>query len=311
MEIREREVIERRLAMEAELEAALIAKAEERERLMAIQEQQTLEQRRALEAELMALEGKEQLYREMLSRTPEQERALMQAEAPEAFLLSEAVPFPLLDGRKATLPEEELIDLMMDIASTDPDNEVRKAAIRSIGRLGSEAAAEALVQLYDSQDDIGLKKTVLSSLGWSRMSNTRILNKLKNIAGSDPNPELRKAALLGLAGLPGDDGVSALISIYDQTQEKDLKKFIIRYLSQGRSDEALEKLKDIARSDADASLRLEAVRSLGSVHRGPMIGYADAPVFAEPYLHAMPMPVPAPDPPETPKPPEPPKKKKN
>jgi hypothetical protein len=134
---------------------------------------------------------------------------------------------------------------------------------------------------------------------------------LKNIVGSDPNPELRKAALLGLAGLPGDDGVSALISIYDQTQEKDLKKFIIRYLSQGRSDEALEKLKDIARSDADASLRLEAVRSLGSVHRGPMIGYADAPVFAEPYLHAMPMPVPAPDPPETPKPPEPPKKKKN
>lgn len=294
---------------EKESEARRRAEAEEQRRLMAIREQEAIEQRRALEAELAGLEGKERLYREMLSPTPELERAVLLAEVPEALLWSEAVPFGLLEGRKATLPEEELIALMTDIASSDPDSEVRKAAIRSIGRLGSEAASEALVHIYDSQDDLGLKKTILSSLGWSRKSNSRVLSKLKSIAGSDPNPELRKAALLGLAGLPGDDGVSALISIYDQTHENDLKRFIVRFLSQGRSDEALEKLKTIARSDADASLRLEAVQSLGRVHGGPMIGYGEAPVFAEPYLATMP--VPAPNPPKPPTPPKPPKEKKN
>ena len=304
MAIREQETVERQRAMDAELEATVLAEAEERGRLMAIREHEAHEQRRAMEAELAALEGKERMYREMLGRAPEQERALLLREAPEALLLSEAqvVPFGLLKGRKATLPEDELIALMTEIASKDPDNEVRMAAIRSIGRLGNEAASEALVSIYDSQDDIGLKKTVLSSLGWSRKSNALVLEKLKNIAGSDPNPELRQAALRGLASLPGDDGVAALVYIYDQTPEKDLKKFIIRYLSHGRGEEALEKLKDIARSDADASLRLEAVQSLGSVHGGPMIGYADAPVFAEPYLSTVPVPVP--DPPVPPKPPK-------
>ncbi len=298
---------------EKELEEKVRAHAAEQKRLVAIREQKYLEGARAMAAEeasaLRELEEKELIYREMLGRAEVQERsleALQLAEAPEAFLLSESgvVPFGLLVDRKVTLPEAELIELMTEIATTDPDNEVRMAAIRSIGRLGSEEASEALVRIYDSQDDIVLKKTVLSSLGWSRNSNARILNKLKEIASSDPNPELRKSAVLGLAGLPGDDGVSALISIYDHAEETDLKKFIIRYLSHGRSEEALEKLKDIARSDADSSLRLEAVQSLGSVHGGPVIGYADAPIFVRPHLSTMP--VPAPDPP---KPPVPPKKK--
>ena len=56
------------------------------------------------------------------------------------------------------------------------------------------------------------------------------------------------------------------------------------------------------------TVRLEAVESLGRSHGGPVIGYADAPVFAEPYLSAMPVPAP-PVPPEPPEPPEPQKKK--
>jgi len=297
-------------------EAKLRAEAEERKRLAAMQEEDYLDGRLAMELEeaefhsLRALEEEELLYREMLGREEGQVgalEALELAETPEGLLMSEAavVPFGLLERRRASLSEDELITLMVEIASNDPENEVRMAAIRSIGRLGSEAASEALVSIYDSQENIGLKKTVLASLGWSRKSNALVLEKLQNIAASDPNPQLRKAALRGLAGLPGDDGVSAIVSIYDQTQEKDLKKFIIRFLSQGRSDEALEKLMDIARSDNDASLRLEAVQSLGSARGGPMIGYADAPIFAEPYISAVPVPAPAPPaPPALPKPPK-------
>jgi hypothetical protein len=102
--------------------------------------------------------------------------------------------------------------------------------------------------------------------------------------------------------------------MYDSSREVELKKSIVRYLSISRSEVAVEKLKDIARSDSDSALRLMAVRSLGNLHRG----FAMSGLHEEPYLFAgseaiefAPIPPVAPSPvPEPPEPPKPPRPKK-
>jgi HEAT repeat protein len=94
--------------------------------------------------------------------------------------------------------------------------------------------------------------------------------------------------------------VDVLISIYDGSGQTDLKKSIIRALSQCRSSRAVEKLKEIAKSDGDASLRLEAVRSLS--HLGSTRSFA----FPMPVEVALPAPPAPPLLPEQEEPPTPP-----
>jgi hypothetical protein len=222
--------------------------------------------------------------------------------------------FPAPSGfvHKSAITEDDLIELMEEIAENDPDLKVQKAAVRTLATVRSEKSAEALIRLYDSLSNVELKKAVLSALGLSQKLTPNVTTKLKEIARSTTDPDLRKKAVMSLARLPGDEGAEALASIYDSSREVELRKSIVRYLSISRSDAAVEKLKDIARSDSDAELRLMAVRSLGNLHRGfAMSGLGD-----EPFLFAGPgdielapepplAPFPAPEPPEPPEPPRP------
>jgi hypothetical protein len=207
-------------------------------------------------------------------------------------------PYVRIDEEPA-IPEDELIALMSEIVRNDSDSKVRAAALESIGRLGSEAASEALSDLYDSIPELELKKKALSSMSFSRKFTPKVRAKLIDIAKNSLQEDLRKAALRALAAIPEDDGASALISIYDSTEQAEIKKNVIRYLSNNRSEAAIDKLKTIARHDSDAGLRLEAVQSLGRLHggsffavtRGDRLFVDERPMLA----------VPVPEPPKPPK----------
>jgi HEAT repeat protein len=170
--------------------------------------------------------------------------------------------------KEPAIPEDELIELMSEIVRNDSDSKVRAAALESIGRLGSQAASEALADLYDSIPELALKKKALSSMSYSRKFTPKVRAKLIDIAKTSEHDELRKAALRALAGIPEDDGADALISVFDSAEQTEIKKTVIRYLSFNRSEAAINKLKTIARQDSDAGLRLEAVQSLGQLHGG-------------------------------------------
>jgi hypothetical protein len=308
---------EQRLALE---------KAVEKERQQQIQE---LEEREREEREALMMEESERRARELRTleeyqrgrayQMAEQERQLAEQRLEAAARLRELnqenyergvvqyAPTPLLAriDEEPAIPEDELIELMSEIVRNDSDSKVRAAALESIGRLGSEAASEALADLYDSIPELELKKKALSSMSYSRKFTPKVRAKLIDIAKTSQHEDLRKAALRALAGVPEDEGADALISIYDSAGQTEIKKTVIRYLSYNRSEAAINKLKAIARKDSDPGLRLEAVQSLGQLHgrglfaapRGEMLFVDEMPVFA------------APVPEKPPLPPKPPKKK--
>jgi hypothetical protein len=299
---REREIL---LAEEAEQRARVLRALKERQivqeqkrardlkELQLAQKYQFAEQEKQLQDQKLEAEA---LLRELNQESFE--RGVVQYASP--------TPYVRLDEEPA-IPEEELIALMSEIVRTDSDTKVRAAALESIGRLGSETASEALADLYDSIPELELKKKALSSMSFSRKFTPKVRAKLIDIAKTSPQEELRKAALRALAGIPEDDGASALISIYDSADQTETKKTVIRYLSFNRSEAAIEKLKTIARTEPDAGLRLAAVQHLGRLHGGDLYALPHGD-----YLLADEFPrlaVPVPEPPVPPVPPKPPKKK--
>jgi HEAT repeat protein len=169
------------------------------------------------------------------------------------------------EERKPAIPESELLPLLISIAKTDANADVRREAIKAIGRLESDASIDALLELYDTLGDVGLKQEVIAHLLRWKGDNAKALAKLTQIAKTSSDLELRTAAFRQLAGVQGDAGAEALISIYDGSNDVKVKESIIHYWGLNNSKKAIQKLMVIAKSDPDAKMRLLAVRRLGSL----------------------------------------------
>ncbi|MCI0659723.1 MAG: tetratricopeptide repeat protein, partial [Acidobacteria bacterium] len=72
--------------------------------------------------------------------------------------------------------------LLIEIARNQPDPKLRKTAIFWVGQGGSDAAVDALMKLYDTEQNADLKKQILFSL--SQNNNPRARAKLSEIASS-------------------------------------------------------------------------------------------------------------------------------
>ncbi len=53
---------------------------------------------------------------------------------------------------------------MIELAKTEKDPELRRAALRNLGVMGSKTAGDALVELYASEQDPNLRRTIINSL---------------------------------------------------------------------------------------------------------------------------------------------------
>ncbi len=152
---------------------------------------------------------------------------------------------------------------------------------------------------------------MIASIGVRAAPTDSAITKLREIAITSGNPELQQTAIGTLANTGGDRGVDALLYIYDAPHVDDdmeLKKSTIRALGISGNSRAVPKLKQIAKSDPDAALRLEAVRSFA--HLGSAHDFAVRPVRPLPAVESVePLePIPA-APPAPPTPPAPDKKK--
>ena len=99
----------------------------------------------------------------------------------------------------------------------------------------------------------------------SKGDNSRATTKLVQIAKTEKDETLRSRALRQLGRIPGDDGATQLISIYDSLQDSKEKQLVIRYLATNKSKKAADKLVQIAKTDADPAVRSSAIRSLYAI----------------------------------------------
>lgn len=165
-------------------------------------------------------------------------------------------------NRTPTIPETELLTVLTDIVKRDTDPNVRNEALQGIYRLRSDAAVNALIQLYDGVTDVKVKSEIIGYLLRREGDNSKAIAKLTTIAKSEQNEELRNRAIRYLGNVKGDDGANTLIQIYDGLQDPKMKQYVIRSLAANKSRKAIDKLIQIAKSDSDPQVRQYAVRSL-------------------------------------------------
>ncbi len=164
-----------------------------------------------------------------------------------------------------TIPETEMLSLLVDIVKKDSDANVRQEALQGIYRMRSEAASNALVSLYDSITDPKSKGEIIAYLLRREGDNSKAIAKLTQIAKTETNEELRNRAIRYLGNVKGDEGATNLIQIYDTVQDAKTKQYLIRSLAYNKSGKAVEKLKQIAKNDSDPQIRSAAIRSLYSI----------------------------------------------
>ena len=115
-------------------------------------------------------------------------------------------------------------------------------------------AAQELITLFDETTDSKLRQELVSRL--SGNLSAQAWNKLIAIAESDPELEVRKTAISYIAGRPSLDALSTL---YDKADTQDIKLHILSYIHGLYSEAAIAKVRSIARSERDSTVRLKAI----------------------------------------------------
>ncbi|GJG88813.1 hypothetical protein tb265_39940 [Gemmatimonadetes bacterium T265] len=137
---------------------------------------------------------------------------------------------------------------------------LREKAIFWLGQGRSAESAAFLRTLYGQLRDPGLKERLLFSLSQQGgEGNDQWLIAVAQNGREDL--ELRKKAIFWAS--QGHAGVAQLNALYGRLTERELREQIIFALSQRREREAVDRLMEIARADADPELRKKAIFWLG------------------------------------------------
>jgi HEAT repeat protein len=145
-------------------------------------------------------------------------------------------------------------DMLSRIAKDGSNRELQSRALKYLGIMGGDNSRKILEDVYQSSNDINVKRTVLKSF---MVSGDRA--RLYSLARAEQNPELRGDAVrqLGVMGARNE-----LADLYNSETSIEVKKSIIQAMFIGGS---ADKLGDLARNEKNAELRVAAIKSLGLI----------------------------------------------
>jgi outer membrane protein assembly factor BamD (BamD/ComL family) len=148
--------------------------------------------------------------------------------------------------------DENSRGLLFDFARDSKDPELQRQAIEMLGVL---EATDELRRLYPTQD-AATKARIIESL--SVAGDTGML---RQVLENETDPELRKAAIFGIA-LNDDDGAGEFAEeIYRSAESVDEKMSVLD--SMVMMDDAREMALDILRTESDPRLQVHAIHVLG------------------------------------------------
>jgi len=159
-----------------------------------------------------------------------------------------------------SIEEQPAFNFLLGVAKNDADWESRRSAVRQLGNLKVENAADELMKIYNSEAHIDVKRSALRSLAETK--NPRGQARLLEIARSDTNPELRKTAIRVLSER-GEAVVDDLLKLFDSEQATDVRRAVLQTLSEIKSSRVEDKLFEVAKSNDNMDVRRQAIRLLG------------------------------------------------
>jgi len=147
-------------------------------------------------------------------------------------------------------------DIVVRTAKSGPPD-LRDRAVRYLGIMGGERNRAVLTDIYNSTNDVSVKKSVLRSYMIAG-DRTRLLA----LAKGETNQELRADAVLQL-GVIG--ARSELVELYNAEPSIDVRKKILQAMFIGGNS---AKLAEIARNEKVLELKVTAIRNLGLLGGG-------------------------------------------
>jgi HEAT repeat protein len=172
---------------------------------------------------------------------------------PEDDQIAEAALFAV-----SRIRSERGRELLLQAAKNSVSNNVRLSAVTALGRSGDDLVINDLRELYGKESDIEVRKGIIHAL--SEFNSPRAQAGILEIARTSNDLELRKQAIFwfGRQG-DSDQAAGALIHLYDEEQNDDIKQLLLYKLARLKSTPALQKLMDVAQRDASTEMRKRAI----------------------------------------------------
>jgi hypothetical protein len=142
-------------------------------------------------------------------------------------------------------------DRLLQIARSEKNPELR---IQAVHMLGATAAQAEMWQLYQAETSSDVKKQILWSMAGAGNS-----EKLLEVARTDKDPNIRRAAIQGLAGITAPSTGDALAALYPAEQDKEVKRAIISTLFAQKN---VKTLVELGRKETDPEMKRYIVQLL-------------------------------------------------
>jgi len=156
--------------------------------------------------------------------------------------------------RLAMSDEPTAQQAVSDIARNSSDPEMQREAIEMLGVM---EATDEQRSLYPTQDH-ATRVTIIESLSIAGDTET-----LRQVLETETDPELRKAAIFGIA-MHGDAEASEFAGeIYKAARSVDEKEAVLESLVMMDGDEAADLALEIVKTESDPRLQVQAIHVLG------------------------------------------------
>ena len=154
---------------------------------------------------------------------------------------------------------DEAVDILLEVAKTDPDRPTREAAVFWLSQTRSERATEVLEQILLRESDAELQKKAVFSLAQGRSERSQeILRDF--VRRRDADDEVRGEAIFWLGQSRDPENSAVLREVFSTLDDDDAREKVVFALSQSRTPEnsrwLLERAKD---RTLDGELRKSAL----------------------------------------------------
>lgn len=145
-------------------------------------------------------------------------------------------------------------DRLLTAAQTEQNPELRATAVQQLGAMGAHTE---LSQLYAKETAVEIKKQIIQAM-YTGGNSSRMLE----LAKTEQNAELRRAAVRNLGLMGGKGNTDALVEIYTSEKDPAVKRTAISALGMNDRNENAAALVAIARKEQDPALKKEIVTRL-------------------------------------------------
>jgi HEAT repeat protein len=155
------------------------------------------------------------------------------------------------------------LSFLIEVARNESEiPDLRRKAIEAIGESADADSIKTLQSLYSAITSREVRREILDAISESQ-DREAALNFLLKVARSDSDQEIRQEALSGLGEMNDDRAIDALSELYGSERSEEVKEEILDVLAESNSKRGLRKLIEVAKSDPSPKMRRKAIEALG------------------------------------------------